>query len=171
MKFWSKLSLVSLTARVDLAEAGFVLPERFNTSALLAEFPPFAAVLTTSSVFNKPQADFSPRHSYRIIRFSRCHRTQTLHAFCSIWPHSTCFQNNNSIIAKKQIYLGLKCNSLFYPSVWNQTSLFTNIIQYHPKRSLRFFMFFEVSYAHQNCVYLLKKYSKNSKTVKYYHNL
>ncbi len=29
----------------------------------------------------------------------------------------------------------------------------------------------EVSYAHQGCIYLIKKYSKNSNIVKYYHNL
>lgn len=157
MKFWSKLSLVSLTARVDLAEAGFVLPERFNASALLDEFPP---VLSTSSVFNKPQADFSPRHSCRIIRFSRRRRTQTLDTFCSIWPRSTCFQNNNSIIAKKQIFLDLKCNSLFYPSVWNQTSLFTRIITIVQKFEV--FKIFN-AYAHQSCMYLLKNTLKTVK--------
>ncbi len=29
----------------------------------------------------------------------------------------------------------------------------------------------EVSSAYQDCIYLIKKYSKNSNTVKYYYNL
>lgn len=42
------MSLISLTALVDLAEAGFVPPECINASALLDEFTRFAAVLSTS---------------------------------------------------------------------------------------------------------------------------